>query len=300
MATRVDRAWLRRTIVHSVVLVGLIFAAYLILIAAPAKGSLAADVVAYWRLNLADPYHGHVGDAAFFPYSPAVALPLAPFTALPWLAFAALWYCLLVGALVWLGGRSVLYLVAFPPVAVNLSDGNIHLLIAVAIVLGFRYPGAWAFVLLSKVTPGIGLLWFAVRREWRSLAVALGVTAVIVLATFAALPAQWVTWLTMLISDAGTRPPPPALPIPIWLRLPVAAAVVWWGARRDARWTVPIAAALAEPALWPGSFAVLAACWPLRKRGTDAAAGDRGYHAPDAHVVDTGGCAAGSEQPAAA
>ena len=44
----------------------------------------------------------------------------------------------------------------------------------VAIVLGFRWPFTWAFVLLTKVTPGVGLLWFAVRREWRSLAIALG------------------------------------------------------------------------------------------------------------------------------
>ena len=47
-------------------------------------------------------------------------------------------------------------------------------------MLGFRYPWTWGFVLLTKVTPGIGLLWFAVRREWRALAIALGVTGVIV------------------------------------------------------------------------------------------------------------------------
>ncbi len=45
---------------------------------------------------------------------------------------------------------------------------------AAAIALGFRYPATWAFVLLAKVTPGIGLLWFLVRREWRNLAIALG------------------------------------------------------------------------------------------------------------------------------
>ena len=51
---------------------------------------------------------------------------------------------------------------------VELAGGNISLLLAVAIVVGFRWPAAWAFVLLTKVTPGIGLLWFVVRREWRS------------------------------------------------------------------------------------------------------------------------------------
>ncbi len=58
--------------------------------------------------------------------------------------------------------------------------GNVHMLLALAIVLGFRWPATWSFVLLTKVTPGIGLLWFAVRREWRSLAIALGATAVLV------------------------------------------------------------------------------------------------------------------------
>jgi hypothetical protein len=282
MKRPVSDAWLRRTARHAAVLIGLIFAAYLFFVSAAQKGSLAFDVVSYWRLDLAQPYVGHVGDLGFFPYSPAVALLFAPFTALPWLAFVVGWYSILVGALVWLGGRSVLLLLAFPPVAIELYHGNIHLLLAAAIVLGFRYPAAWSFVLLSKVTPGIGLLWFAVRREWRSLAIALGATAAIAAATAVILPTQWATWLTLLVADAGTPPPWPALPIPLWLRLPVAAAIVAWGARRDARWTVPIGAALAVPALWPGAFAILAACWPLRPSAAKERAASRGYHAADA------------------
>ena len=253
------RAWLRRTLFHSAVLAGLVFAVFLVVVSAPIKGSMGFDIVSYWRLDLAHPYQGNVGDLGFFPYSPAVALLFAPFTGLPWLAFAALWYAVLVGALVWMGGRSFLVLLAFPPVAIELYHGNIHLLLAAAIVLGFRYPAAWAFVLLAKVTPGIGLLWFVARREWRSLAIALGATLAIVLVTAVFLPAQWSEWISMLLSSAGTSPPWPALPIPIWLRLPVAAAIVWWGARRDARWTVPLAAAISVPALWPGAFAILAA-----------------------------------------
>jgi hypothetical protein len=49
--------------------------------------------------------------------------------------------------------------------------GNIEVLVALAVVLGFRWPAAWSFILLTKITPGVGLLWFAVRREWRSLAI---------------------------------------------------------------------------------------------------------------------------------
>src|SRR6478735_10381110 len=86
------REWLRRTLFHAAVVSGLVFAAYLFLVAAPFKGSMAFDVVSYWRLALADIYHGRVGDLGFFPYSPAIALLFAPFAALPWIVFVSGWY----------------------------------------------------------------------------------------------------------------------------------------------------------------------------------------------------------------
>ncbi len=68
----------------------------------------------------------------------------------------------------WMTQRYALVLLGlFPPAILELINGNIHLLLAAAIALGFRYPWTWSFVLLTKVTPGIGLVWFAVRREWR-------------------------------------------------------------------------------------------------------------------------------------
>lgn len=285
MASPEHRFDLRRATFHGLVAAGLIFAAYLFVVAAPFKGSLAFDVVAYWSVDLANPYHGDVGDLGFFAYSPAIALVLAPLTALPWQVFVVIWYAGLIGALAWLGRRDVLVLLAIPPVAVDLYHGNIHLLMAAAVVAGFRWPAAWSFVLLTKVTPGIGLLWFVARREWRSLGIALGATAAIVAVTAVILPSQWAGWISMLSASAGTAPPWPALPIPLWPRLAAAAAIVWWGARRDARWTVPLAAAIAVPALWPGAFAILAACWPLSAAGARRAKGavaSADYHAPDA------------------
>lgn len=274
----------RRLLRDAAVVAGLVFAGYLFVVSAGQKGSLAFDVVAYWGVDLARPYGGTVGDLGFFAYAPPVALLLAPFTALPWPLFVGLWYVVLAGALVWLArGRLVdlATLLAFPFVAIDLYHGNIHLLLAAAIALGMRHPAAWAFVLLTKVTPGIGLLWFVVRREWRSLAVALGATGAIVAMTALILPAQWLAWLQMLTASAGTPPPWPALPIPLWLRLPVAASIVVWGARTDRVWTVPLAAALSLPALWPGGLAVLAACWRLRAAPAD-------YHAPDGDPVPGG------------
>ena len=119
----------------------------------------------------ADPYQVGVGGLGAFNYTPPIARLFGPFGALEWPTFLWLWLALLIGNIIWLGGRGVriIWLLAFPPVALELYHGNIHLWIAAAIALGFRYPWTWGFVLLTKVTPGVGLLWFAVRREWRAL-----------------------------------------------------------------------------------------------------------------------------------
>ena len=265
------RATRRRALRDGAVLAGLIFSAYLIFVAAPGKGTLAVDALAYWRVDLGRLYVPTTDVDWAFNYTPPIAALLYPFTQLPWIVFAGGWYALLLASVAWLGRRDFLAVLAFPAVAVNLSDGNIHIFLAVAIVLGFRYPAAWAFVLLTKVTPGIGLLWFVARREWRQLAVALGVTAAIVAGSALFLPTQWSAYVHMLFDRSGTAPPWPALPIPIWPRLLVAAAVIWWGARRDARWTVPLGATLALPWLWPGGLAILAAWWRLPLSKTNRA-----------------------------
>jgi hypothetical protein len=110
--------------------------------------------------------------------------------------------------------------------------------------------------LLTKVTPGIGLLWFAVRREWRALGLALTATGLITAFSFALAPGLWFEWLGLL---AGSRQDPLAFGPPLLVRLPVAAIIVIWGARTDRRWAVPVGAYLALPNLWWHGLAVLAA-----------------------------------------
>src|SRR4051795_100823 len=149
MPLAIDERW-RRVIYHGAVVVGLIFAAYLFLISEAQKGSAAYDIVAYYTFNLAHPYGGNVGDLGFFAYAPPVALILAPFHALPSMAFVMVWYTVLFSCVAWLGRRSFLAVLAFPPVAIDLYHGNIHLLLGVAIALGFRYPALWSGVLLTK------------------------------------------------------------------------------------------------------------------------------------------------------
>jgi hypothetical protein len=155
-----------------------------------------------------------------------------------------------------------------PPVIIELAMGNIHLLLAAAIVAGFRWPGTWAFVLLTKPSLGIGLLWFAARGEWRRLGIALGTTAAIAGASFVLAPGLWGEWIGLLSANAGTVPSGPSRPIeiPVPLRLIPAAAVVIVGARKGWRWTVPLAALVAMPTIWIGSLVLLVAVIPLWRR----------------------------------
>ncbi len=250
-----------RALRDGAILAGLLFAAYLFVIVAPSAKTFGFDALSYWIYTINDPYaitHGTMGS---FVYSPVAARLFSFDSLLPWWVFLWLWTALLVGTVLWLGGRRRwLWILAFPPVALELYHGNIHLLIAAAIALGFRYPAAWAFVLLTKVTPGVGLLWFAVRREWRSLGIALGVTAALVAVSLVVDFRLWGEWIEQQLLVSLRQPPnQPQIEIPLLIRLPAAAALVTWGALTDRKWTVPLAAALSLPVLWIAGFAILAA-----------------------------------------
>lgn len=258
----------RRAVRDGLVIAGLLFAGYLFVVVAPVSGTFGFDAYAYWHLDLAAPYGQSAGGLGAFTYTPLIARLFAPFAALPWYSFLWLWTGVLIATLIWLGWRSSLVVLAFPPVALELYHGNVHLLIAAAIVLGFRWPATWAFVILTKVTPGVGLVWFAVRREWRKLAIALSVTGLLVAVSLVFDASLWRAWLTDDILKTATGAPLDqfSLGIPLWLRLPAAALLVAWGGRTDRAWTVPVAATLGLPILWPTGFAILAALWPIAAR----------------------------------
>jgi hypothetical protein len=223
------------------------------------------DARCYWVPGYDAPYALSEWTAPIaYVYSPAFLQLLAPLKLLDWEPFLGLWTILLLLAVRFLSGPR-LFALAIAVAVPELIGGNIHLLIAVAIVIGFRYPAAWSLVLLTKVTPGIGLLWFAVRREWHALAIALGATAAIVAVSLAVDPRAWLEWIGVIGGSVGkTNGTWAAIPIPLWFRLPIAAGVVVWGARTNRRWAVPVAAMLALPALWYGGLAMLLAVIPLR------------------------------------
>jgi hypothetical protein len=242
----------------------------------------SVDAYAYWSTRDGEFYSGATGGMGSYLYSPAFAQLLAPVVIVPWPLFAALWTVMNLALLSWLAGPWSLPLLLVPPVSFEIVSGNVHLLIAAAIVLGFRYPATWAATILTKLTPGVGLLWFVVRREWRSLSMALGATVAIAGVSFVLDRGAWFDWVGVLTRDLGT--PLVTLgwfiPVPLLVRLPIAAAVVVWGGRTSRAWTIPLAVTLAMPVIWLNSLAVLVAIIPLVKGVSSAATGTEGDRQP--------------------
>ena len=230
----------------------------------------SVDSYAYWATRGGGMYDGHAaGVIGAYVYSPAFAQVLTPLTLLPWPVFVTLWTALNLGLVWWLLGRWSLPAMLFLPIPFEIVSGNVHLLYAAVIVLGFRYSAAWALPPLTKVTPGIGVVWFAVRREWRALAVAIAATAGIAIASWLLDPAAWRTWLGIL-GESSSTPVTVGwfLPVSLLVRLPVALVVVAWAALTGRAWLVPVAVVLAMPVVWVNSLAVLAACVPLWRTRT--------------------------------
>jgi len=243
--------------------------ACLVLAIAHALGMLdtGVDAHAYWAADPFDPYgFTEPGKQDAYFYGPPFAQLLGPLHLLPWPWFIALWTLVLTAALVWQAGLWTGFALLLVPVFMDLTVGNIHLLLGVAIVAGFRWPWLWALPLLTKVAPGVGLVWFLLRREWRNLAIALGATAAISVASFVIAPTAWFDWLRVLGSAATAPDPAVFIDIPFWPRGIAAVVLVSWGALTDRRWTVPIASMLALPILWINGLAMLVAVIPLVPR----------------------------------
>ena len=224
------------------------------------------DAHVYWSVALSHPYASSTaGVPGAYLYSPAFRQVLEPLAVLPWPVFHGIWTALMLATIVVLCGPFAVLVIANPIVLFELQTGNIHALLAVAIVAGFRYPAAWAFVLLTKVTPGIGLVWFAVRREWRNLALALAATALIGLVSFVLAPGLWFGWVRSLVQNAAIPSSDYGASLfgPLWLRAVVAVVLVSWGGLTDHRWTLPVAATLAIPLLALYNLALLIALVPL-------------------------------------
>jgi len=270
-----DRIDLGRLAIPSFVVVLVAFAGLRLLAVEP-WALPAYDSYAYWLTREGIGYAAtHQGTTGAYLYSPVFAQAIAPLTALPWPVFLAIWTLLAAVPLAWLAGRYALPLVVLPPVFMSVALGQLDLAFAAVMLLGLRWPALWVLPILTKITPGIGLLWFVVRGEWRSLAIAGLATAVTVAVSAAADPVAWGGWIAML-----TRMDFPELggglwflPLPLGFRLFVAAALIAWGAATDRRWVLPLGVCLSLPTVWLNSPTILVAILPLVAAGARTPAG---------------------------
>lgn len=241
------------------VLLGVGFAVY---------GIRPTDTTIIWTAGHAAHYYAATwtsGPGGAYVYAPPLAQVIG---FVPWPLYVVIWTSLLfVGfwaatrwwslpIIIVSGIAAIAFSFAAPlanPAAFTLI-GNPQILIAAVCVLGFRHPALWSFVLLTKFAPGIGLLWFAFRREWRSLGIALAATGLVAGVSLVLAPGAWADYTWFAVTNFGAPSPEPVVPIPFVVRLPMSIALIVWGALTSRRWTVPIGAGWASLALYEWSY----------------------------------------------
>ena len=235
------------------------------------------DTYAFW-----DAWHDGVlyppewRPESLYVYSPAFAQAFYPLGELPWRWVHAGWAILQAGALVWMLRPVGALLVLFVPwpmldgtgtaVYSSLNNGNPMILAAAAITLGLtRWPGAFAFLFLTKVSAGVGILYFVVRREWHKVGIAVATTGVIVVASALIAPHLWVDWIRLLVGAAGAAGGNEAMakeqfmPLPLLVRGTLGLVVVVIAGLRGVPWLVPLGCFLALPDIHLGGYSVLTA-----------------------------------------
>lgn len=251
--------------------------ATLLVIVAWYRWAVPSDEFAYWqaaqRLVAGQPpYDPNAvpGTPYAYWYPPPLAQMLAPFTlVVPDGAFVAAWTLLLLGCLWFLGGGhplTALALVAYPFVAVELWFRNVHLLLAVLVVLALRRsPLFWIPATAIKVTPVLGLVYLAAAGRWRSVAVVSAVGGGVLLVSVVLSPSIWTDFVAIVLSQ-GTTSGSSLLPVPYLLRFAVAAGLAAFAGRLGgARGEVLLVVALVvgNPTLWATALSMLIAAVPL-------------------------------------
>jgi hypothetical protein len=212
----------------------------------------ASDFYAYYHADLTDLYAGSaITEFGAYLYSPLFAQVIEPLRWLPFGIALAIWTAIELGSLIYIAGPWSLLL--FLPLAPEWMNGNVHLLMAAAVYAGLRrdWPWVWAVPAFTKLAPAIGLGWYAFRREWATVLRALAIIGALGVVSFLLAPDQWLAWSQLLLANLGSQSSlPGTIPIPLLIRLPLAVALLAWGARTDRAWTVPLACGLVMPSFW--------------------------------------------------
>ena len=235
------------------------------------------DNFAYWlagqRLAAGLPVYV-TGDAAFVPYAyhypPPLVQVLAPLTlVVPPLAYLVV-YRVVELLVTWgLAGRRMLpmlALVVFVPVAVELRFENVHLLVALGIVVGLRrWPWLFAVGAVVKLSPGLGVLYLALRRRWRDAFVASLIGLAITGISWVMSADLWRAWLDSVLGRAdivGNS----LLPVPYLARAAAGVTLAVVGGligRRTGELLLVAGITVANPGLAMNGLAVFAAAVPI-------------------------------------
>lgn len=240
-------------IIGSALIVGI----HLGVIAYGEAAGVMGDGAAWYSVDTPYDWTDRPPGVAEYRYSPAFLWATAPLRLVTFEVYQALWTALHLAAIAWLGPWTIV--LAFDDVV----RGNINTFLAVGVVLAVHgHAWTWALPLLTKVTPGIGLLYHVGRGQWRKVATATGVTAAIVLVTWPF--GLWQEWLSSLWAGPETYASAKALaPLPIRLALGglLCVAAARWV------WLLPMGMVAAMPGLWPSSLALLASLPKLLRSG---------------------------------
>lgn len=216
-------------------------------------GVHGVDSKAYWAAaGRADLYNESPGALDAYLYSPAFSTFIWPLAQLPKDVFVGVWMVAEAGTFVWLL-RPLGIRWGVPAFCLCMAEiviGNIYAFLAVVAVVGLRYPLAWVLPLLTKITPGLGPVWFAARREWRLFSVAVGATAAIALVSAALTPHQWADWINFLASHKGEN----QVFLPI--RAALAVGLTVYAARKNTQWLLVPAMLLANPMVYHSEMAL--------------------------------------------
>lgn len=249
----------------------------LLVIVATTRWSVPSDEHAYWLaarriidgLPLYDPAVTVVTPYAYL-YPPPLAQLLVPVAlVMPAGLFSISWTVAMGIALWWLAGRDLiraLACVAFLPIAVEFWFRNVHLFLAVFVVLGLRRSGAWFAVGAAiKVAPGLGLVFDAARGRWREATLMAAAGAAILAVSAAIAPDQWLAWIDFIrAQDPFAQSAFFGTPFPMRAAIALVVAIV---AARVGAWRGELlfvaAVTLALPSLWFTGLSLLAAMVPL-------------------------------------
>jgi hypothetical protein len=238
---------------------------------------LTSDGSAYWGIRDGRFYEYpwlnelHGGPHPYV-YSPAFAQIIWPLTLLELPTFIAIWVLIQLAAVAFLAGPLIAAVAVwlYSPLGLNaIWAGQIAPLMALALALAPRHPAAWSFLLLTKVTPGVGMVWHAARLEWKALAVAVTATLVIIASSALLFGTDvWVQWFGVLRDSTTRQSPFESIPLPLGVRVGFAAVLIAYGARRDWWWALPAGVTLALPhvvwAAWPILFLASIYWWRTR------------------------------------